>query len=462
MHRHARHVDRLLILSLLTCFLSLSSRADDWPQWLGPRRDGVWREAGILEKFPQGGPTLRWKVPVGAGYASAAVANGRVYLTDRVLAQGTSSPQNPFARGSLAGVERVWCFKESDGSVLWKDEYPCPYTVSYAAGPRATPVVNEGKVYTLGAEGDLRCYDAGGGKLVWQVKLGGMGPEKIPAPVWGYSAHPLVEGDKLITLGPAREGPVVIAFDKNTGKPVWQALEAREPGYAPPMVYEAGGTRQLIIWHPQALVSLNPQTGQVYWTEPFESKQGMSIATPKLVKGEKGANLLLVTAFYNGAMAMKLTNDEPTATRLWKIGGRNERNTQALHSVMVTPYAKDGFVFGVDSYGQLRCLRADTGERVWETFAATTGDAGEARWACAFITPHEPSGHYFLFNERGELIVADLSPKGYAELSRAKLIEPTNVDAGRPVVWSHPAYANRCVFVRNDKELACYSLAGLP
>jgi outer membrane protein assembly factor BamB len=141
--------------------------ADDWPQWLGPQRDSVWRESGIVEKFPTNGPPVRWRAKIGGGYAGPSVANGRVYVTDRQLAEGASNPANPFERGQVRGLERVLCLREADGQVLWKHEYECPYTISYAAGPRVMPQVSEGKVYTLGAEGNLFCLDAAHGKVLW-------------------------------------------------------------------------------------------------------------------------------------------------------------------------------------------------------------------------------------------------------------------------------------------------------
>jgi outer membrane protein assembly factor BamB len=123
---------------------------------------------------------------------------------------------------------------------------------------------------------------------------------------------------------------------------------------------------------------------------------------------------------------------------------------------MPTPFLEDGHIYGVCSYGQLRCLKAETGERVWETFRATTG--GEpVRWANAFIVKN--GGRYFLWNEKGDLIIARLSPKGYEEISRAHLLEPTGSAAGRKVLWSHPAFANRKIYARNDNEIACVTLA---
>jgi outer membrane protein assembly factor BamB len=439
---HHRSNFRQLFFLLLCAGLCPSARADDWPQWMGPERDGVWHETGIVDQFPQGGPPIRWRVSIGAGYSSPSVAAGKVFVLDRKLDPAASRPANPFTRLSVPGVERLLCLDESTGKQLWSQEYRCDYTMSYNAGPRAAPTIEGSRIYTLGGEGDLQCREVQTGSLVWQKHLGGE-----HTPMWGFAASPLVEGDLLIAIGADPDG-VALAFDKNTGNLRWKALPTKEPGYSSPIVIEAGGRRQLIVWHPQALNSLDPQTGKVLWSEPFTSQAGMSIATPR-----RFGDLLLVTAFYNGAMVMKIDGSQPAASKLWKIGGKSERNTAALHAVMCTPVIDQDYIYGVCSYGQLRCLNAQTGQRLWETFAATTGEAGPVRWANAFITAN--LDRYFLFNEKGDLIIAKFSPSGYQELSRAHLLEPTNADPGRLVVWSEPAFANRCVFARNDREIVC-------
>ena len=433
-------------LVILTFLGTCTVRADDWPQWLGPKRDSVWREDGIVEKFPASGPNIRWRVPVGGGFSGPAVADGRVYVSDRVLAAGKSNPENPFDRSSIAGTERLLCLDERDGSVQWTDQYPCNYTISYASGPRTTPLVQGGKVYTVGAEGDVRCLDARTGQLQWKGKVTASG---AATPMWGFSGSPLIEGDALICLG---SGYVAVAFNKDTGKVLWTALKSKEPGYSSPIVVESGGTRQLIVFYPEAVASLNPQTGQVYWSEPFSSKMGLSVATPRFE-----GDLLFVTSFYDGSLMLRLDRGKPAATKVWQKKGKNESHEDVLHAMLCTPFLREGFIYGVSSYGQLRCLKAETGEKVWETFAATSGDAEQVRWSNAFIVAN--GDRFFLSNEHGDLIIARLTPTGYEEISRSHLIEPTNKDPGRLVVWSHPAFANRCIYLRNDKELVCASLA---
>jgi outer membrane protein assembly factor BamB len=445
-----------IVLGLLAIPLARSS-ADDWPQWLGPRRDGVWRESGILEKLPEGGPRLRWRRAIGAGYSGPAVAGNRVYVTDRLLDAGARNPDDQFQRGSIPGKERVLCLDDADGGkVLWTYEYACAYTVSYPSGPRATPLASGGRVYSLGAEGMLVCLTSEDGKEVWKRDLRADYAKETP--LWGFSASPLLDGRKLIALA-GGDGSVVVALDKDSGKEIWRALSAAEPGYAPPTIIEAGGRRQLIVWHPEAVNGLDPETGALYWSQPFKVNNGLTISTPRRL-GER----LFVTSFYNGPLMLRLDPEKPAAAVAWRGESESEKRTDKLHAIMCTPFLSDGHIYGVCSYGQLRCLTMDKGERVWESLAptaATGADGGRNdRWCNAFIVKHGDGGdRYFLAGEQGDLIIARLTPKGYEEISRARLVEPTGKAMGRNIVWSHPAFAHRAVYARNDRELVSYSLA---
>lgn len=447
--RTSRTIAPANMLAMSLSFLLLNhTSADDWPQWLGPKRDGVWRETGIIENFPAGGPKILWRAPIGAGYSGPSVAVGRVYVMDRILNQGQVLTDAP-KRRPPNGKERVICLDESDGRLLWQHAYDCTYGIAYSAGPRVTPTVEGDRVYTLGAEGNLLCLDAASGRVIWQRDL--KADYGVRSPVWGFAGHPLVDGDKLICLV-GGEGSVAVAFDKKTGKEIWRALSAQEPGYCPPTIIEAGGKRQLLIWHPEALNALNPETGATYWREPLAARAGLTIAQPRQM-----GDLLFVTTFYNGPLMMRLATDRPAATVAWRGNSENERQTDRLHGLMCTPFLEDGHIYGVCSYGQLRCLRADTGERLWSTLKATTRNETEARWANAFLVKHQD--RFFLPNELGELIIARLTPAGYEEIGRAQLIVPTNPDPRRTVVWSHPAFANRRIYARNDQEIVCASLA---
>jgi outer membrane protein assembly factor BamB len=440
----------LAVLALQAC-QSQSALADDWPQWMGPLRDGVWRETGIVKTFPADGPTVRWRTKIGGGYAGPAVVGGRVYVTDKQLPTGAADPSDPFKRERLQATERILCLDDADGHIIWKHEYDCPYTVSYPAGPRTTPVVKDGRVYTLGSEGHLFCLESETGKPIWS-RFFQKDFDREQSPVWGYSSNPLLDGDRLICFVGGK-GTAVVAFHKDTGKELWRALDSsgeHASGYSSPIVIEAGGVRQLIVWLPTAICSLEPETGRVLWEKPFSSKSGLSVATPCVAD-----NLLFISAFYDGSLLLQLDSQKPAATQVWRRHGQNERMTDALHCLISTPVIDKGHIYGVCAYGELRCLDLKTGDRLWATFEPTSGVS--ARWGTAFLVKNED--RYFLFSEKGDLIIANLKPEGYQELGRAHLLEPTGPSQRREVVWSHPAFAHKNVYARNDREIVSVSLA---
>jgi outer membrane protein assembly factor BamB len=443
---------RLILVAGFVLASAATAAADDWPQWMGPRRDGVWRETGTLDKFPAGGPKVRWRTPVGGGYAGPAVAAGRVFVTDRVLAPGDREKDDPFARSSSAGHERVMCLDEATGKVLWTHAYDCKYEISYPCGPRATPLVHDGLVYTLGAMGDLRCLEAATGKLLWSANF--VRDFGAPVPVWGFAAHPLLDGDRLLCLV-GGEGSVIVAFDRRTGVPKWKALsmQSQEIGYSPPVLADVGGKRQVIVWHPEAVNGLDPQTGKVYWSYPFRVKANLTAPMPRAA-----GDLLFVTSFYNGPLLLRFAPDKDEPALVWRGNGRGElpNQTDKLHSIIPTPVIKDGHIYGVCSYGELRCLRLSDGKRLWQTLEPTCGGTQPQRWANAFLV--ERGDRFLLFSEKGDLIIARLDPSGYHEIDRAHVLEPTGKAMQRRVLWSHPAFANRCLYARNDKEIVCVSL----
>jgi outer membrane protein assembly factor BamB len=433
------------LVCLATLVLPSVIKADDWPQWLGPQRDGVWRESGLLEKFPERGPKVKWRVPVAGGYAGPAVADGRVFVADYVRSSKEEVKQVPGKRSPIEGTERVSCYGAADGKLLWKHEYDCPYKIDYPAGPRATPTVDGSKVYTLGAEGNLFCLDAAKGTVIWSHDL--KKEYQIEAPMWGFSGHPLVDGNKLFCVA-GGEGSVAVAFDKESGKEIWRALSAKEPGYAPPTLIEAGGKRQLLIWHAEAINGLDPETGKVYWSVPLKPDYGMAIMAPR-----KLGDYLFASGNGNVSVLLKLASDKPAVEEVW----RGSKKT-SFASINTTPFLEGETIYGVDQPGQLRAVALMSGERLWESFAPVAGR--QVHCGTAFLIKN--GDRFFLASETGDLIIAKLSPKGYEEISRWKMLDPTGSAFGRDVLWSHPAFANRCVFARNDKELICVSLAVEP
>ncbi len=419
------------------------SDSADWPQWRGPDRNGVWQETGIVDKFPEGGLPVKWRAPIAAGYSGPAVANGKVYVTDYVRTAGEAG-NDPGKRNELQGIERVLCFDAASGDRLWMHSDPRSYKISYPAGPRATPTVAHGKVYSLGAEGHLLCLDANSGRVIWQKSL--QEEYQTEAPIWGFCGHPLVDGQKLVCLV-GGTGSVAVAFDKDTGKELWKALSASEPGYAPPTIITAAGTRQLLIWDADKLNSLNPETGTVYWSKPLKPSYGMSIMAPQV-----SGDLLFASGIGKVGAVFQLTSDKPGADLLWTGAAKT-----AVYCANSTPRLADGMIYGVDcDTGFLMGVRLQSGERLWQTAQPTSG-VQRGRHGTAFLVHHEDRD--FLFSETGDLILAKLSPEGYSEISRFHILDPTGECFGRDVVWSHPAFAEQCVFARNDKELVCVSLA---
>jgi outer membrane protein assembly factor BamB len=413
-----------------------SLRAEDWPQWRGPQRDGVWRETGVVEKFAGAELPIKWRAKISAGYSGPTVAAGKVYVTDRLTERG--NPQ-----------ERIHCFHEQTGEPLWTVAYPCDYgTVRYAAGPRACVTIDDGKAYALGSTGWLHCLDAASGKILWKRDL--EKDHKIEMPIWGITAAPLVEGNLLLLHIGGKDGACIVAVNKDSGEDVWKALNDRGQ-YSTPLVVDQAGERVAICWTGDRVAGVQVGNGRKLWEEIWTPRNmPIGVATP-IIEGDR----VFFTSFYDGALMLKLDREKPAVEKLWKLVGPDEQNTDALQSIISTPVFENGYIYGVDSYGELRCLDAKTGERIWEDQKAVP----KARWSTIHFVKN--GDRYFLFNERGELIIAKLSPKGYEEISRAKLLEPT-LDQLRQrggVCWSHPAFANKHVFARNDKEIVCASLA---
>jgi outer membrane protein assembly factor BamB len=424
---------RVFFLLIATISVTFSAQADEWPQWRGPNRDGLWKETGVVEKFASDKLKLRWEVPVTNGYSGPTVADGRVFLTERV-----TEPDQ---------LERVRAFDWRDGKELWSHEYPCNYVgVGYTDGPRASVTVDDDRAYSLGTMGHLFCFDAAKGTILFQQDLAK--EYDIQMPIWGIAASPLVEGDLLI-LHIGGKNACIVALDKRTGALRWKALDDRA-SYSAPIIIEQAGKRVLVCWTGDNVVGLNPQTGEVHWKEAFTpTRMVIGIATPAI-----GNDRLFVSCFYDGSLTLKLDQDKPAVEKVWRRLGPDEQHTDSLHSIISTPYVEGDYVYGVDSYGELRCLDNKTGDRVWENLQATP----KSRWSTIHMVRN--GDKTWMFNERGELLIAKLSPEGYEEISRTQLIEPTpgQLDRRGGVCWSHPAYAYKHVFARNDDKLVCASL----
>lgn len=425
---------------LSICGESAAVRGADWPQWMGPQRDNVWRETGLIDKFPAGGPTVVWRTPIAGGYAGPAVANGKVLITDYVTNDDVKVDN--FERKSSQGSERVLCLDEATGAILWMHQYPVTYTVSYPAGPRCTPTIDDDRVYTLGAEGNLFCFQVADGKILWSKDL--KEDYKTKAALWGYASHPLIDGNKLLCIVGTNVAHCA-AFEKVTGKELWKTGTAPEQGYSPPTIIEAAGQRQLVLLKPDGVYAANPETGAVLWKAPYGADNGSIIMSPVKV-----GDYLFVGGFQEKNLLLKLATDQPGAEVVWR-----NKAQHGLSPVNVQPFAADGVIYGFHEKGDLRAVEIPSGKILWKT-AGPLGDRPQGS-GTAFIV--QQGDRYWMFAETGDLVIAKLSREAYTEIDRAHLIDPTNFAFGRDVVWCSPAYANRRIYVRNDKECLCVSLA---
>ena len=419
-----------ILLGTLALTLFATTRGEDWPQFRGPSRDSVWKERGVLQSFPPEGLKVRWRTALGVGLSSPVVAHGCVYVTDAEV-------EKPRA------WERVQCFEEKTGKPLWmyRDpaDNPDAYDPKSPSGPCPTPAVQEGRVFTLGATGHLLCLDARKGSVIWQRILA-EDYSLIESP--NFTSCPLIEGGLLLIVVGGKPGACVVAFDKRSGREVWRALDDPPRAFSSPIVISAGGKRQLIVWTPKAVTSLDPATGHILWREELVTREDYAVATPVYQDG-----LLLISG-----LMFQLDRHKPAATLLWP-----ESKALSLRVLSHTcmPMILGDYVFGAKIGGHLVCLDARTGKQVWDSDKAVTPGHG----ATIHLTLNGDS--VLLFTDQGDLVRTRLNGEGYHEISRTHLIEPDFQFGDRKVVWAPLAFASKRVFARNFHELVCASLAAV-
>jgi outer membrane protein assembly factor BamB len=404
------------------------SLAIDWPQFRGPKRDGVWEETGIVQSFPSEGLKIRWRQPVGGGFASPVVAQGRVFVFDVELIK-------PTAR------ERLHCFDGKTGEVLWVYAYDEPYgdwayVPERGAGPTATPILDGDRIYIVGANGYTHCLNTKTGKVIWEKNIG----KEYTVAEMSCRPSPLIDGPLLIVFTGAKPGASVLALDKQTGKEVWKALD--DPvSNSSPIIITVRGKRQLIVWSDSSLTSLDPSNGHTFWRELMVTSNNDSVATP-VFQG----NRLLVSG-----LMVDLSADAPRF--LWP---ENRVPARRILSNTSTALLQGEYLFTAKGWGELVCLEAATGKQIWSTNSVT----GSKNGASIHITPQGDG--VFLFTDEGNLIRAQLSPAGYREISRMHLIDPTWPFGQTKFVYAPPAFANRHVFARSEAEVVCASLEAKP
>jgi outer membrane protein assembly factor BamB len=384
--------------------------AEDWPGFRGPNRDGRYDEQPIATNWPADGLRPLWKQPIGGGYASFAIAGGRAFTIEQRRQQ-----------------EAVTAYDAATGRELWACSYPAFFNEALGGeGPRATPAYSEGKVYSLGALGDLLCLDAATGQAVWKLNI--LADNVADLLTYGMASSPLVVGDKLIVQAGGRRGQSVAAYDKLTGKPLWKVLD--DPAaYSSPMLVQLAGQEQLLIVTAGRAVGLQPADGALLWSTPWKVNQGnRNNAQPVIL----GPNRFLLSAGYGtGCRAVEISkNDGGFAARsLWQ-------NT-SLKNKFTSSVFWQGCVFGLDE-DILVCLDAQTGERKWKD-----GRYGYGQVLLA-------GGNLIILSGSGELALVRANPDRYEELARFQAIEGKT--------WNHPALAGGRIFIRNAVQMACFDL----
>jgi outer membrane protein assembly factor BamB len=401
------------LLALLLC--SALALAGDWPQWLGPNRDGASPETVAPWK---GSPQTLWRQPVGEGHSSPIVAGGRVFLHTKM---------------KDTDEEEVAAYEAQSGKRLWRTVYPkAAFQSIFGNGPRATPTAADGRIYALGVTGVLTCLEGDTGKQVWQVDT--LKQFQASNLRFGVSCSPLVEGDKvLVNVG--GKGASVVAFDRNTGKVLWASLDDAA-SYSSPVAFGQGAERQVVFLTQQGLVSFTPSDGSVFWKFPLVDRLSESSTTPV-----RAGDLLLGSSVTYGSVGLRLeTKDgKPAASQTWK------NPSLTCYFSTPVPVGKDHVYLVTGTFlppaqATLHCIDAKTGQDLW-----TKPRIG--KYHAALLR----TGNYklLLLDDSGNLILLDPDAKEYRELARAKVCGAT---------WAHPALADGRLYVRDEKELICVRL----
>lgn len=408
---------RWAIAALWVGLLIGSGRGEDWPQYRGPRGDGTWRAPPLPEQWPAAGLQVRWKHPIGGGYAGISVVGSRVYTLDRQT--------EPTER------ERLLCLDAQSGEVVWEHAWDVSYgDLDYGNGPRAQPTVADGRVYAVGAVGDVRCVDAATGRLIWAKHytrdFGGR------LPTWGYAGAPVLHGGRLL-LAPGGPAAGLVALVPETGQEIWRSL-ADEAGYSTPVVVEESEGTRVIHWTPSHLRCVDFADGRLLWSHPHKVTYGVSIAKPLVQDG-----LVVFSGYWEGSQALRLNPADGESRLAWE-------DARWLRGLMSPALSRGGHAYLLDKQYGLTCLEVATGKKLWDDGNQMTPRGRNPHASLVWLGQED---RVLILNAEGELILARLDPTGYRETSRTKLLGHT---------WAHPAFAGTGVYARSDTEIVCVDL----
>lgn len=404
--------ERLRIGAVLLCGFLLTVIAGDWPQFLGPARNGVSMETGLARTWPRQGPPVLWESKVGEGFSGPVVAGDRLILLHRV-----------------GEKEVVECLDATNGKERWKFEHPTEYRDDYGKGdgPRSTPLIAGNRVYTLGAEGRLHCLELDTGRKIWSKDLNT--EYEIRKSFFGVGTSPMIEGD-LLLLNVGGEKAGIVAFDKENGKEVWKATD-HQASYSSPVAVSIHGKRHAIFFTREGLVSLDPKSGAVHFSKRWRARINASVnaATPLVVDDH-----VFISASYNtGALLVRVRPDG--MDEIWNRDEvlSNHYNTSVYHA---------GHLYGVDGRqeagARLRCIEWKTGKVRWT----------QERFGCASLVLAD--GHVIALTEQGDQVLIEATPEAYREKARATVLTTP--------CRAQIALAHGRLYARDNRKLICLNL----
>ena len=397
-------------------FAASFAAAEEWPQLLGPHRDGVYSGGDLAANWPAAGPRQLWKREIGAGFSNPVAASGRLILFHR--------------RG---GKEIVESLDAKTGEPGWKFEYPTSYRDDFGfdEGPRASPVIVAGQVYTFGAQGVLHCLQLASGRKIWSVDTNKeFGARKG---FFGAASTPLVEGSRLF-LNVGGEGAGIVAFDKDTGRVLWKAT-ADEASYASPVAATFAGAKKIVFFTREGLVIADPESGEVSHELHWRARMNASVnaAAPLII----GDNIFLSASYGTGATLVHVNGQK--LEQLWST-------EEALTNHYATSVYSGGILYGYhgrQEYTQtFRAIEAKTGKLRWE----------ESGFGAGTVTLAD--GRLLLLRESGELVLAEASPEAFKPIARSRILSGT--------VRAYPALAEGLFYARNEDTLVCVDLRKQP
>lgn len=385
-----------------------AAAAEGWPQFRGPKADGISTEKGPPKAWPAAGPRKLWEVPLGAGYSGIVTAGAAV-----------------FTQWSQGRDELLGAFDAATGKALWTLRLDDMRPDQFGDGPRATPVIDAERIYAVSALGKLYCADRQTGKTLWTHDL--KARFGLTVPTWGVSSPPLVAGDLLLHNVGGRAGFLVVAFDKKTGKPAWNS-ESGLAGYAQPILFEIAGIAQALFFAGQKAVALDPKTGAKLWEIPWSTAYDVNAATPIFVAPDK---IFLASGYDTGGGLFRIeaAGGKLTPKELWRT-----RSMKNLHSSSIY---LNGYFYGFDNKN-LQCIDAATGQSVWRR-------GGFGHGSLTYV-----DGHFVVLGENGKLALLEARPEAYVELASTQLAEGKH--------WTVPTFAGGTLYVRNEKHLMALAL----